>query len=95
MGVVGAGIVAYDPRGLTHGSPIRYGGLLDMTRESDSARCISTRRAAVCRSQIRASAEVAQLVEHTTENRGVASSILALGTNVCCARAARNAGEGT
>jgi hypothetical protein len=26
-------------------------------------------------------AEVAQLVEHATENRGVASSILALGTN--------------
>ncbi len=26
-------------------------------------------------------AEIAQLVEHATENRGVASSILALGTN--------------
>src|SRR5258707_11387621 len=27
-------------------------------------------------------AEIAQLVEHATENRGVASSILALGTNI-------------
>src|SRR4051812_46885869 len=29
----------------------------------------------------RVRAEIAQLVEHATENRGVASSILALGTN--------------
>src|SRR5258706_9055025 len=31
-------------------------------------------------------AEIAQLVEHATENRGVASSILALGTNIPVAR---------
>ena len=31
-------------------------------------------------------AEIAQLVEHATENRGVASSILALGTTVAGGR---------
>ncbi len=34
-------------------------------------------------------AEIAQLVEHATENRGVASSILALGTNKPGARSSR------
>ena len=34
-------------------------------------------------------AEIAQLVEHATENRGVASSILALGTNITGARSLR------
>ena len=34
-----------------------------------------------CRFTLDVKAEIAQLVEHATENRGVASSILALGTS--------------
>ena len=34
-------------------------------------------------------AEIAQLVEHATENRGVASSTLALGTNIPALRSLR------
>ena len=34
-----------------------------------------------CKSALDVKAEIAQLVEHATENRGVASSILALGTS--------------
>src|SRR6266508_6283913 len=38
-------------------------------------------------------AEIAQLVEHATENRGVASSILALGTTIWWSRFASGSGS--
>ena len=38
-------------------------------------------------------AEIAQLVEHATENRGVASSILALGTTIRWSKSAGGSGS--
>src|SRR6266550_745104 len=40
-------------------------------------------------------AEIAQLVEHATENRGVASSILALGTTKSCRPGRQSSGSGS
>ena len=47
-----------------------------------SAAGYSRARSSLGQARSRRRAEIAQLVEHATENRGVASSILALGTIV-------------